>query len=500
MAQAALEGIVSGSTLTVRGWLEALPEARLRANPDLAISKAWLLSIAGDIPSAELYLDAAAAGVPDAATPEMGRVLVLRSFIALIGHNDYGLAIQAASEALELLPPSMPQWRVIALWAQAEALERTGPISKAIDYFAQAQLAGQAAQDQVFLVTVDMALSAALNNHGRRREALISCQDALARHKDNLGRTAPVAGLLLSQMGVLHYEANQLDQARTFHEQGLAAARQVGEPGYLLAVQGFGALTEAALGNFDPAIESLQAAYYLSRQTGLTNPEWYLAQEANIRIGRGELLAASHWAESSQLLPDDDLNYLNLDSYIVFARLLRRLERPDDATFLLGRLESFAQERELNRLLLVILCQQAAIAVDQNQPAKAQDHLALSLQMVGLEDYYRLFLEEQAWSVEQFLQARPINPRFVDQLLAFSRGPAMAQSAASQPLVEPLSVRELEVLGLIVDGLSNAQISQQLYIALGTVKRHINNIYGKLGVKSRTQAVAKARNLELLNR
>jgi LuxR family maltose regulon positive regulatory protein len=500
IAQTALEGIFSGSTAIVRGWLAALPQARLLANPDLAISNAWLLAISGEIPTAENYLAAAETELAESSPPaEMSRVLVLRSFIALIGHADYGLAVQLASEALELLPASMPQWRVIALWTQAEALERTAPISKAIVCFAEAQQAGRAARDQVFLVTVDMALSAALNNHGRRREALTTCKEALDRYKDNLGRTEPVAGLLLSQMGVLHHEANQLEKARAFHEQGLAAARQMGEPGYLLAVLGFSALTKAALGNYDPAIESLQAAYYLSQQSGLTDPNWYLAQEANIRLGRGELLAATHWAETAKLSPDDELEYLRLDSFIVYARLLRRLDRQEDAAHLLGRLEPFAQERELNRLSLVILCQQAAIANDQKQPDQAQVFLAQALQMVGLEDYYRLFLEEKAFSVGQLLAARPLNPRFVDQLLAFSRGPVMDHSAASQPLVEPLSQRELEVLGLIVDGLSNAQIAQQLYIALGTVKRHINNIYGKLGVKSRTQAIARARNLELLH-
>jgi LuxR family maltose regulon positive regulatory protein len=60
-----------------------------------------------------------------------------------------------------------------------------------------------------------------------------------------------------------------------------------------------------------------------------------------------------------------------------------------------------------------------------------------------------------------------------------------------------LSERELEVLRLIADGFSNAEIAQRLVIALGTVKRHINNIYGKLGVQSRTQAVARARELGL---
>ena len=69
---------------------------------------------------------------------------------------------------------------------------------------------------------------------------------------------------------------------------------------------------------------------------------------------------------------------------------------------------------------------------------------------------------------------------------------------AAQPLIEPLSERELEVLDLIAAGYSNAEIAQELYIALGTVKRHINNIYGKLGVGSRTLAIARAREIGLI--
>jgi ATP/maltotriose-dependent transcriptional regulator MalT len=72
------------------------------------------------------------------------------------------------------------------------------------------------------------------------------------------------------------------------------------------------------------------------------------------------------------------------------------------------------------------------------------------------------------------------------------------RATAAQPLVEPLSEREVQVLRLIADGLSNAEIADKLVIAQGTVKRHINNIYGKLGVQSRTQAVARGRELNLL--
>jgi LuxR family maltose regulon positive regulatory protein len=76
--------------------------------------------------------------------------------------------------------------------------------------------------------------------------------------------------------------------------------------------------------------------------------------------------------------------------------------------------------------------------------------------------------------------------------------PARRQELANQSLIEPLSAREMEVLHLIATGLSNREIADRLVIATGTVKRHSNNIFGKLGVRSRTQAVARGRDLGLL--
>jgi NarL family two-component system response regulator LiaR len=98
----------------------------------------------------------------------------------------------------------------------------------------------------------------------------------------------------------------------------------------------------------------------------------------------------------------------------------------------------------------------------------------------------------------------PVATRVVQEVRAsLARGTRPAQEMAApppavQPLLEPLSPRELEVLDLIADGLTNPEIARRLFIAVGTVKRHINNIYGKLQVRHRTEAVARARDLGLL--
>jgi LuxR family maltose regulon positive regulatory protein len=105
--------------------------------------------------------------------------------------------------------------------------------------------------------------------------------------------------------------------------------------------------------------------------------------------------------------------------------------------------------------------------------------------------------------------ARGIMPDYARRLLVVfetetkderRRTKARDSSSVLRPssLVEPLSERELEVLGLIAEGLTNQEIASRLFLALSTVKVHTRNIYGKLGVNSRTQAVAKARALGIL--
>jgi LuxR family maltose regulon positive regulatory protein len=75
----------------------------------------------------------------------------------------------------------------------------------------------------------------------------------------------------------------------------------------------------------------------------------------------------------------------------------------------------------------------------------------------------------------------------------------VTRTGSAQPLIEPLSERELEILALVADGLSNRQISERLYLALSTVKGHNRNIFDKLQVKRRTEAVARARELGLID-
>jgi LuxR family maltose regulon positive regulatory protein len=141
---------------------------------------------------------------------------------------------------------------------------------------------------------------------------------------------------------------------------------------------------------------------------------------------------------------------------------------------------------------------QALTAEKSGDHTAACDLVARAVHIAAPQDYFRALLDEGPALIALLPAARHAAPAFINQLLDFAGLPMARRPVAAQPLIEPLSERELAVLRLIAAGLSNLEIAQELVIAAGTVKRHINHIYGKLGVQSRTQAIVKARELRLL--
>jgi LuxR family maltose regulon positive regulatory protein len=163
--------------------------------------------------------------------------------------------------------------------------------------------------------------------------------------------------------------------------------------------------------------------------------------------------------------------------------------------------------------VIELLTLQALALEAQGESVQATTTLHRALTLAEPEGYIRTFVDEgepmrrliadcRSWIEKQSHSEAQKLIAYAGRLLtAFPQAESAPLPAIiHQPskLVEPLSERELEVLRLIADGFSNAEIGAKLFIAVGTVKRHINNIYGKLDVQSRTQAVARARELGLL--
>jgi LuxR family maltose regulon positive regulatory protein len=497
---AAEEMMLQGRVSTVRHWLDALPDERVRADGKLATYKGWVLALSAEMPLAEEYADRAERCLRQGQEPaaDLGKVLVLRSFITLLFRRNYEEAIQLAADALEVLEENQPHWRVAALWAMAEARERTRPITEAIAAFREAARIGHTLGDQVFAITAEFSLATALNSHGQRRAAVAACEEAIERYTDEMGRTLPMTGLLFSRLGLLHYEANQLELAHRCAEKGKVLADQLGlgSP-QTLALGVLGPILYAQ-GETNAALQALQRAHQLATREALGDTGWLLASEASMRLKEGNLPFAQSWAETVGLSLDDIPQYLRIEEHVVYGRLLLAQGWLPDAGRWLDRLERFTQERALYRWLITVHILQALTAERSGDSPSARGYLARALELAASQDYYRPFLDEDTQVMALLPAVRHAAPAFVDQLLAYAGVTKPGRDTPVQPLVEPLSERELEVLGLIAAGFTNAEIAQKLFIAVGTVKRHINHIYGKLDVGSRTQAIAKAREIQLL--
>jgi LuxR family maltose regulon positive regulatory protein len=164
-----------------------------------------------------------------------------------------------------------------------------------------------------------------------------------------------------------------------------------------------------------------------------------------------------------------------------------------EALRLLAPLLDAAKASGRNGSVIKIIALQALAFQALGEQEVACFRLKEALSMAEREGYVRTFVDEGEPMARLLRRAlcQGIAPNYVARLLAACSEEVALTVPATEPLIEPLTERELDVLRLVVAGLSNAEIAEELVIAVSTVKSHINHIYGKLGVKNRAEAVAQ---------
>jgi LuxR family maltose regulon positive regulatory protein len=212
------------------------------------------------------------------------------------------------------------------------------------------------------------------------------------------------------------------------------------------------------------------------------------------------MAAGSAWAQQHAIGQVDELDAAQEIEQIAVAWLLLAQGRPDESQSLLARLLEAAQAAGRMGSAIEILALQALAFQAQEDLERARSTLERALALAEPEGYVRTFVDEGEPMVRllRLVLTRGTAPGYASKLLAAFGERVPAAPSVVQALIEPLTDRELEVLRLVAAGLSNREIARELVIAVSTVKTHINHIFGKLDVNSRTQAVAKAQALELL--
>jgi LuxR family maltose regulon positive regulatory protein len=268
-----------------------------------------------------------------------------------------------------------------------------------------------------------------------------------------------------------------------------------------------------AQGNLDSVIRLLNGAECLYYRHPIPDVRPLTALITRVWIEQGKLTEALRWVRERDLSVDDDLRYLREFEHITLARLLIAQYKSDledgyihDAMGLLERLLKSAEEGRRMGSVIEILVLQALAYEAQSNIHSALLFLKRALTLAEPEGYVRIFVGEgppMARLLYEML-SHEISQDYVQRLLAIFPDIEPERIAVSQTQspksewVEPLSERELDVLQLISQGLTNQETAIQLYLSLNTVKVHTRNIYSKLGVNNRTQAVARARTLGII--
>jgi LuxR family maltose regulon positive regulatory protein len=324
-----------------------------------------------------------------------------------------------------------------------------------------------------------------------------------------------VAGYIHVELARTLCALNDLDAASHHLKKGIELCQQLADGraekiGYCLLAR-----VQLAQGEYADALDSIQKAQDADPSPG-TPFDLREGEYSQVRLWLKEkkLQDLEAWIKENEVNLDDIPFFKTKLTCTMHARVLIALGREDpastyleDARDLLGELLEMTEKRGWvqKTIEIYVLCAMVHQVVGDTPQAMAMLERALAL--AEPEGYVRIFVDEGPPMARLLYEglSRGIAPDYVRRLLAAFPDAEPEQRDASDTqipepdLIEPLSDRELEVLALLAEGLTNREIASRLYLALNTVKSHARNIYGKLGVHNRTQAIARAQALGLLS-
>jgi LuxR family maltose regulon positive regulatory protein len=510
-----------GGHTTLQGWLGRLPEDIMRSHPRLCLARATAFIASQQLAEAESYLaEAELVALAESTDPVsstlhsedpglsasiLGEAAILRTSIALF-HSDWPRTIELAQQALAYLPADNARLRGQALMYLAMAYEQSGNLVEVSRFAADASELSEAAGDfhTAFVAVAYQVIAARRRGHLHQAAKIHRHALQLATER-GVERMPILAGLHIA-IAELLYEWNELDTAH-FHAGEAAELSRRGGLWRLLALSHAPlALILWAQGDQAAALETMRQGDELARQHRLPPGYmlWVTGWQVRLWLAQGNVAAAASWAQASGLSVNDELDHLREPVHIALARALIAQSELDKALPFLARLEQTAQDAGRLQTVIEILALQVIALQMRGDRAEALNTLERALSLAEPEGFIRVFVDEgepmRVLLKRMKDEGGRLKPYVVKLLATFevTREPHPSTLLPQPLLVEPLSERELEVLHLLAQGASNQEIADQLVIAVTTVKKHVGNIYSKLDVATRTQAIARARELNLV--
>ena len=500
-----------GQIPTVLRWLEALPDEAKRRRPRLILQHALALALTGRPEDVEPLLKEAeweAEATGEDRRFLMGFASAVRSWCARL-RGDAPRAIELARRALSLLPDEAGGLRAFAAVVLGDTLWTTGDLAAAGEALAEATRIGRSAGHVYSTLSAVTLLARVQAERGRLCEADETLGQALRFVEEQRIELLPAAGAIHIGMGALLYERDDLDGAERALKAGIGLAERTGNVTDL--VWGYVTLSRAKRAWRDEggALEMARKAERVARDYG-ADLEIAIAHAWMTRLCliRGDLAEAAALELKRATDAEGNAAAARVLDRITSARLLHARGRHREALRLLDGPREAAEANGRMRDLIEILTLRALAQWASNEKERAVGTLAKALALAAQEGYVRTFVDEgkpMAELLSRVLEAQQrgrldpsIPAHYLRKLLAALERDAADTARPATDLPEALSERELEVLQLIAAGKSNRRIASELFVGVGTVKTHLSNLYRKLDSHSRTQAVARARELKLL--
>ncbi len=522
----------NGKMVTILQWIDGLPQDEILANPKLCALVAEVYSQGGMIDKIDPYLNQAeeilwarethaedlGSGQELELSPK--EVTVIRSMICILRglkaefSGDHQGALDFTQTAVKNIPEMAPKELAILHWVEGWAYRSLGCLAEAVDRFTRGTEFEREAGATLRDIWTDLAMTN--RSVGKLHRAIDLFMDSLQRaanhdvqSQGNLSR----AEVFLS---LLFLEQNQLDLAFAHANRAIAGTQWW--PSSNIIAMAYASLAQILLArnDLDGSSGANQKAD-LERKNRMMSPFAHSLIDVTLAqfwLTRGDWARLDPWSSDQIAMLDARLaagalidEYLEMRLNMLVRIWMKKTqidhhqERDEDCLRLLAQLEKTSRADGRGNSLVEVLLLKACIWFSRGRTSEAAHCLDECLSLAQPGGYLRIFLntgEPARDLLLGYLEDRDAGHKtYARKILKEFGGQPLAQSPAGQ-LPDPLTSRELEVLQLLVRGYSNQQMAEKLVLAEGTIKYHIHNLLGKLQVESRTQAIAKAIDLDLI--
>lgn len=473
-----------GEALTLIHWYQSFPEEVLWSNPRLCFDYCWPLLVTGQYYQAQpilTHLEKVAADIPTF----LGEIYAAQAYLER-GLGNHECMIKRSQLALAYLSEDSLISRSIVNLNLGLAYWHMGQMKSAEDYLKQALKTSQSTENLYAVMAAIIFLGRVFAVRGQLYQAEEYFKEAITKGKD-----IPINALAYMDLAALHYEWNLLDQGEEYLQKALKLSQQSKNDEFLVGCLIFNSRLRIAQGDVEGAEEVLEQAKTFVRQGKIPEPMAKRVDAAEVYYLDQISAAPETWASRVSSKYDSHSFYR-----FIGVTKARTLPAPDARAYL-AELGRTAQENDWTYALIMIRALQATLAETQQG---GLEYLSEAFHLGRDSGFIRSFLEAGEPIIPLLKGAirKDIFPDYAEKILAAMGHWVKWEKTSLDSLVEAPTERELEVLRLVTQGLSNREIAAELVISTGTAKSHIHNLCGKLGVRNRTEAAMKAIELGLV--